>query len=441
MSETASPIPRGRPPSARPADGLGARLRGVLARADQTYACRICAAAYRPFFSFGRMPIANGFLRPDQFDGEYFFDLAIGHCTGCGMVQLAEQPEPQRMFHEQYAFFSSTSSRMQTHFAAFADDVRRRYVHAQDPFVVEIGSNDGVLLRNIASAGIRHLGVEPSGNVAEAARKQGVQTQVAFFSEALARDIVAKHGRADVILAANVMCHIPDLPDVIRGVEVLLKDDGVLIFEDPYWVDVLEKTAFDQIYDEHVFYFSVASLTRLFQPHGMEIIEVEPQAVHGGSMRYVVARAGARTVAPSVPEARRKEERLGVHRPESYERLAAGIQRCREELRSLLQDLQRRGHRVVGYGATSKSTTVTNFCGLTPDLVEFISDTTPIKQGKFSPGVHIPVKPYQDFAARPPDYALLFAWNHAEEIFAKERAFEAGGGRWIEYVPRVRVRP
>lgn len=389
--------------------------------------------------SFGRMPIANGFLDPSGFPNEFFFELQVAFCPACTMVQLADLVDREKLFHEHYAFYSSTSSRMAEHFRAFFDEVRSRDLAAADPLVIEMGSNDGILLRHFSAAGIRHLGIEPSANVAEAARAQGVRTVCRFFDEAAARDIRAEHGPADVFLGANVMCHLPYIHSVIAGIDIVLKPEGVLIFEDPYLGDILEKTSYDQIYDEHAFYFSLTSLSRLFDQHGMEVVDVRPQPVHGGSMRYRVARRGARRPSPAVEALRAREGNLGLGRRETYDALRRNIERSREALTALLHDLKRQGKRVAGYGATSKSTTVTNFCGLTPDLIEFISDTTPGKQGRFSPGAHIPVRPPSEFAARYPDYALLFAWNHAEEILAKEQAFRLAGGKWILYVPTVHV--
>jgi methylation protein EvaC len=401
--------------------------------------CLICESAIDEFMSFGQMPIANGFLSPDQFDDEYFFELKVAFCANCGMVQLTEQPDRERMFHENYAFFSSTSSGMAIHFKEFADLVMRDYVEPADPFVVEIGSNDGVMLQHFAKAGVRHVGIEPSANVAQVARDKGIQTVCEFFDEDLARRIVAEHGKADVFLGANVMCHIPYLHSVAAGIAILLKPEGRLLFEDPYLGDIVEKTSYDQIYDEHVFLFSLASVSYLFEQHGLQVVDAQPQNVHGGSMRYVIAHKGAYPVSQAVVAQREKEDALGLHRPETFARLRRNIERSREDLLTLLETVKGQGGRVVGYAATSKSTTVTNYCGLTPGLVEFISDTTPIKQGKFSPGAHIPVRPYEDFKARYPDYALLFGWNHAEEIMAKEQAFKAAGGKWIVYVPEVQV--
>jgi len=401
--------------------------------------CLICKSTVEPFLSFGRMPIANGFLTAEEFPGEYFFELKVGFCPRCTMVQLVEQVERERMFHEEYAFFSSTSVRMGEHFAQFAEDVMATRLAGPDPFVVEIGSNDGIMLQHFARAGIRHLGIEPSANVARAAQERGVHTVCAFFDEALARGIVAEHGRADAFLGANVMCHIPYLHSVAEGIRTLLKPEGVLIFEDPYLGDIIEKTAYDQIYDEHAFYFSVGSISALFAQHGLEMVDVIPQNVHGGSMRYVLALTGSRPVSRAVAAQRGKEEELGLGRRETYIAFRRNVERSRDQLMELLRGLKRNGKRVVGYAATSKSTTVINYCGITPALVEYISDTTPIKQGKYSPGAHIPVRPYEEFTARYPDYALLFGWNHAEEIMAKEQAFRTRGGKWIVYVPEVKI--
>jgi methylation protein EvaC len=355
------------------------------------------------------------------------------------MVQLAELVERERMFHENYAFFSSTSTRMATHFKEFADWVKTTYLKTDDPFVLEMGSNDGIMLRNFADAGIRHLGIEPSANVAEVAKQKGIRTISQFFDEELAQKILAEDGPADAFLGANVMCHIPYIHSVFAGIKKLLKPSGILAFEDPYLGDIVEKTSYDQIYDEHAFYFSAESVSFLAALHDLELIDVLPQNTHGGSMRYVLSHKGSYPVSDAVMRLREKESALGLAQPETYERLRKNVEASRDELRSVLEEFRRAGQRVAGYAATSKSTTVTNYCGLTPDLVEFISDTTPIKQGKFSPGAHIPVKPYDEFKANYPDYGLLFGWNHAEEIMAKEQAFRDAGGKWIVYVPKVQV--
>ncbi|MBI4021879.1 MAG: class I SAM-dependent methyltransferase [Candidatus Andersenbacteria bacterium] len=401
--------------------------------------CRVCQAPLSPFISFGQMPIANGFLTPAEYADEYFFELAVCFCEQCQMVQLLEQPDRQRMFHDHYAFYSSTSAQMAEHFRDYAHFVQRTFLTGDDPLVVELGSNDGIMLQHFAKAGVRHLGVEPSRNVARVAQARGVETVSEFFDRELAERILAEHGPADAILAANTMCHIADIRAVAAGVARLLKEHGVLIFEEPYLGEVIEKASYDQFYDEHVFMFSVSSIQRLFAGCGLEVIDVWPQNVHGGSMRYILARRGVLAGSARVPQLLEYEREQGLDRLDTYNHWRARVERSRVALHELLVDRHRRGKRVVGYGATSKSTTVINYCGITPELLEFISDTTPIKQGKYSPGAHIPVRAYENFTVNYPDYALLFAWNHAGEIMAKERAFERAGGQWISFVPRVEV--
>ena len=401
--------------------------------------CLICQSDMDPFISFGKMPIANNFILPEQFAGEYFFELKVGFCDVCRMVQLTELVDRERMFHDHYAFYSSTSKRMALHFKDFANDVRRNYLGSSNPFVVEIGSNDGIMLKHFAKQGMNHLGVEPSSNVAQVAIDSGMTVTKEFFDADLATRILEENGQADAILGANVMCHIPYLHSIVEGVKLLLKPQGVLIFEDPYLGDIVEKTSYDQIYDEHAFYFSLTSVSYLFELYGLEVIHVEPQDVHGGSLRYFISHRNAYQASPSVAHTLEKEKRMGLHQKETYEKLRQKIERSKEELVGLLEALKKQGKRIVGYAATSKSTTVLNYCHITSGLVEFISDTTPIKQGKFSPGVHIPIKAYDVFEKNYPDYALLLAWNHSKEILEKEKRFSNLGGKWIVYVPEVKV--
>ena len=410
--------------------------RGYDSTSDMT-GCRGCQSPIETFMDFGRMPLANGFLTPDQFDGEYFFNLSAAYCPRCTLVQLVDQPQRERMFNDSYPFFSSSSLRMQEHFAAMARDVIGR-LPPGDPFVVEIGSNDGTLLRHVADAGISHLGVEPSRSVAAAATARGVETIGEFFDAGLARRIVAGRGHAHAIVAANALSHISNIHAVIEGIEILLAPGGTCIIEDPYWGDVVAQTAFDQIYDEHASYFTVSSLAHLFEQHGLAVLDATRFDVHGGSMRYVIGRTGSRPVSPRVTALLDQERRSGLHQPETFDRFRDRVTAAGAALMTLLRRCQSEQKRVVGYGATSKSTTTINYCGITPDLVEFISDTTPAKHGTYSPGAHIPVRPHREFAERYPQRALLFLWNHAAEVRAKEAAFARAGGRWIAYVPGVR---
>jgi methylation protein EvaC len=399
--------------------------------------CRICDVSVQPFMTFGKMPIANGFLNPEDFATEYFYELKPVFCENCLTFQIAEQPDPKKMFHSNYAFFSRTSTHMVNHFRSYADWIISEYLSSPDPFVVEMGSNDGAMMENFSKQDIRHLGIEPSENVAEEARKYGINTLCSFFNLEIAQKIVSEHGRADALIAANVMCHIPDLHGVAKGIDYLLKPEGVLVFEEPYLGDMIENTAYDQIYDEHVYMFSAHSVRNIFKKYGFELIDVKPQKTHGGSMRYVLARNGKKTISKNVEKQITYEDKKKLHLKETYDRFREECKLSRKNLVNLLQQKKKDGKRVVGYAATSKSTTILNYCKIGPDLIEFISDTTPIKQGKYSPGVHIPVHSYHKLQSKYPDSLVLFAWNHKEEIMAKESSFLESGGEWITYVPHV----
>ncbi|MDN3246985.1 methylation protein EvaC [Streptomyces sp. DSM 42143] len=401
--------------------------------------CRVCAGPLTEFLDLGTQPNSDAFPRPDETDGEFFFRLAVGRCASCTMVQLMEEVPRERMFHRDYPYHSSGSSVMREHFENTARLLLATEATGPDPFVVEIGCNDGVMLATVGAAGVRHLGVDPSQGVADEARAKGVRVRTAFFEESTALGIAADDGRADVVYAANTLCHIPYLDSVFRGLDALLKPDGVFVFEDPYLGEIVERTSFDQIYDEHFYFFTARSVRNLARRHGFELVDVARLPVHGGEVRYTLARRGTRVPTPAVAELLAEEESRALADPATLERFAADVRRTREELVALLTELRGQGRRVVAYGATAKSATVANYCGIGPDLVSAVYDTTPAKQGRLTPGSHIPVHPSEAFGDPYPDYALLFAWNHAEEIMAKEREFRAGGGRWILYTPAVHV--
>ncbi|WP_150246465.1 class I SAM-dependent methyltransferase [Nocardiopsis quinghaiensis] len=404
-----------------------------------TTECRVCAGTVREFFDFGRQPLSDAFRLPDSTDEEFFFRLAVGACDACTMVQLMEEVPRERMFHEDYPYLSSGSAGMRNHFEAVAKRFLTSELTGEDPFTVEIGCNDGVMLKTIADAGQRHLGVEPSGGVADIAASLGVDVRKDFFEEETAARIIDRSGHADVVFSANTFCHIPYIGSVLRGVEALLSPRGVFVFEDPYFGDIVDKTSYDQVYDEHFFLFTVTSVRTMASRFGLELVDVERIPVHGGELRYTLARAGAREPSAAVAAMLAEEAERGLASQETLRGFGESVRRSRERLLALLRRLRAEGRRVVGYGATAKSATVVNFCGIDEGLIEFVTDTTPAKQGRLTPGGHIPVRGPEAFSDPYPDYALLFAWNHSEEIMAKERAFRDSGGHWIGYVPEVRV--
>ncbi|MEI5034643.1 class I SAM-dependent methyltransferase [Streptomyces sp. S1A(2023)] len=401
--------------------------------------CRICGGRVRAFFDFGRQPLSDHFPTEEEVDQEFFFRLAAGMCAECTMVQLLEEVPRDRMFRYDYPYRSSGSEYMREHFRDTARRLIETELSGPDPFCVEIGSNDGVMLRTVRDAGIRHLGVEPSGAVAEVSRAKGVQVRTAFFEEATAREIVDEYGPADVVYAANTLCHIPYLDSVFRGLDVLLGPDGVFVFEDPYLGDIVEKNTFDQIYDEHFYLFTARSVETAAGRFGFELIDVERLSVHGGEVRYTLARPGRRQPDPRVAELIAEENRRGLGDPMVLEKFGTEVKRVCWDLVARLRELRDHGYYVVGYGATAKSATVLNYTGIGPDLLPCVYDTTPEKIGRMLPGSHIPIRSAEEFRTSGAHYALLFAWNHLEEVRSREAAFTEQGGRWILYVPQFRL--
>jgi methylation protein EvaC len=399
--------------------------------------CQVCGGQLDEFLDLGRQPLSDRFVRPEDISGEFFYRLAVGRCATCEMVQLVEQVPREAMFHADYPYLSSGSATMREHFRGTAEQFLRGELRSADPFVVEIGCNDGVMLRAVREAGVRQLGFEPSTGVADIARADGVEVVDDFFEESTAARVRESHGPADVIYAANTLCHIPYIASIFKGVDALLRPDGVFVFEDPYLGDIVRMNSFDQIYDEHYFFFTARSVQAMARQFGFDLVDVQRLPVHGGEVRYTLARGGARSASRAVADLLAEEAANGVSRWSTLERFRDQVAAVRDDLVATLTELRRAGRRVVGYGATAKSATVTNYCGIGGDLVSFVCDTTPAKQGRLTPGTHIPVLPADAFADPYPDYALLFAWNHAEEIMAKERAFREAGGQWIRYVPEV----
>ncbi|MFQ5406836.1 MAG: methyltransferase domain-containing protein, partial [Anaerolineales bacterium] len=408
----------------------------------RSLACRLCGRdTLRPFLDLGDMPIANAFLTDSQLHHpEYKFRLQAGFCEHCLMVQLIETVDPGKLFHDQYAYFSSISRVMDQHFERLAARIGDTLLYDDKLPVFEIGSNDGILLQKLDRFAPPAIGIEPSANVAAVAREKGLDVVGEFFTSELAANLVEERGHAQVVVGGNVLCHIPDLNGLARALATLLEAEGVFIFEDPYLLDILSNLAYDQIYDEHVYYFSVTSLSRLFARHGLRVFHVEPISVHGGSMRVFGCRANAvRPTEPSVQRQLAREAQAGLGELEAYEHFARRVAESRRSLVELLQTLRADGKRLVGYAASSKGTVILNYCGIGPDLLEYVCDNTPTKQGLYTPGTHIPIVPTDTFRADYPDYAFLLAWNHLREIMSKETAFANGGGRFITHAPTAHI--
>ena len=406
----------------------------------QNNLCRISGKKLTNIIDFGNQPLGNGFLKRKDFNKEYFYKMRAGFCKTSKMFQLIEQPNPKKIFHNNYAFFSGTSKNMQEHFKKlFEKIINFKLIKNINPFIVEIGCNDGILLKHFAKKNIKHLGIEPSKNVARKSMLNGVKTMNNFFSYKLSNKILKQYGKANIICAANVICHIPNLLDLAKGIKNLLTKDGLFIFEEPYLGDVIKKTSYDQFYDEHVYLFSLHSIKYLFNKFNLEIIKVEHLNTHGGSMRYFISHSGSHSKSKIVDKTLKKEIKEGVNNISSLIKFRNNVLLSKDNLRKLLIKLKKEGKKICGYAATSKSTTIINYCDLGTELIDYICDTTPIKQNKFSPGKHIPIKSDKFFRKKYPDYAILFAWNHSKEIMAKEKDFIRKGGKWIIFIPRVKI--
>jgi len=399
--------------------------------------CRICGGELTQFLSLGKQPIANAFLRKEDLKKpEYKFELAAGFCDSCKMMQLVNTVDKEKLFNEHYAYFSSVSRTMEEHFREYADELTKRFLKEQGELAIEIGCNDGIMLKDFDKNKVRLLGVEPSSNVAEVARQRGFEVITEFFDTKLAKKILNEKGTAKIIYGANVICHIDALHEVAEGVKILLSKKGVFVFEEPYVIDIMEKNAYDQIYDEHVWFFCVSSLKNFFQQHGMTIFDVQRQPTHGGSMRYYVCKKGDYEINKNVKLALEEEEKKGLLKLEIYNNFASNVEKSKKMLVQKLRELKAQGKRICGYAASSKGTVVLNYCNIGTEILEYISDNTPTKQGLFSPGKHIPIVSPDKFHENLPDYALLLAWNYADEIKKKEKQYNI---KFIVHIPYARI--
>jgi len=393
----------------------------------------------RQFLDLGELPLANRFLTAAELSApEPSYPLRAAFCECCAHVQLVEHVPPEAMF-EEYLYISSMSDTLVRHFDELAGTVVSRCGLTPRNLVVDIGSNDGTLLAAFQRRGVRTLGVDPARNLADRARQAGIETHVGFFDSAAAAEILARHGQASVVTATNSFPHIQDLGLFLAALDALLEPAGVLVIEAHYLADLLEQCAFDTIYHEHVSYWALGPMVRLFAGHGFEVVHAEHLPLHHGQLRVFVQRAGAGVSDATVAERLRLEEASGLADFETFRRFAGETQRIKEQLRRLLDGLRATRQRVVGYGAPAKGNTLLGFAGIGPDQIEYIVDRSPLKQGCYTPGMHIPVVAPERLLEDQPPYALLLAWNFADEIFAQQAEYRNRGGRFIVPLPHVEV--
>jgi SAM-dependent methyltransferase len=386
-------------------------------------------------------PPANAFVPRERLEErQAAYPLDVHLCRGCGHAQLLDVVDPQILFRD-YVYVSGTSPVFVEHFRRYADSVAELAGAGPGSLAVDIGSNDGTLLRFLRDRGMRVLGVDPAREIARRATESGIETLPVFFTAELARKLRGERGPARLIAANNVFAHADDLGDIADGVRALLERDGVFVFEVSYLGDVLENTLFDTIYHEHLSYHSLKPLPGFFRAHGLQVFDAQRVPTHGGSLRCMVQRDdGGRAVSPAVAALVAEEARKGLDRPETFERFAAGIGAVKDALTALLRRIRAEGGRVAGYGAPAKATTLLYHFDLGGAL-DFIVDDSPLKQGLYSPGFHIPVVGSQALAEKRPDYLLILAWNFAAPIMERCRDYGKAGGRFIVPLPKCEVLP
>ena len=404
------------------------------------HTCRHCATPLgAPFIDLGHQPPSNAYLSADGLDApEVHFPLRAYICTTCWLAQLPAHAGAADLFTPDYAYFSSTSRGWLAHCEAYVAAMADRFGLGADSRVIEIASNDGYLLQFVAGRGIPCLGIEPTASTAAAARGRGIETLELFLGAGTGAQVAASHGQADLIPANNVFAHVPDINDFVRGIAALLKPQGVATFEFPHLLSQLEGLQFDTIYHEHYSYLSLTAAARVLAGAGLRVFDLEELPTHGGSLRLFVCHEGANHAeAPAVAAFRAREDTFGLSRAETYQSLQGEAERIKDDLVAFLIAEKRAGRSVAAYGAAAKGNTLLNFAGIKPDLLPYVCDAAPSKQGRFMPGSHIPIVAPDRLAETRPDTVLILPWNIAPEVAQSMAQVREWGGRFAIAVPSL----
>ncbi len=402
--------------------------------------CILCGEAkVVRFLDLGSTALANKFVAAEDLHRtEATFPLRVGFCSECHHVQLTDDVPPTALFDD-YLYISSMSDTLVQHLHGLSDTVVKRFRLGPNDLVTDVGCNDGTLLRGFARHGVKVLGIEPAQNLARLSQRAGLPVVVDYFGADTANRLWAAHGAAKVITLTNVFPHLPFLNDFMQGVNTFLAPDGALVIEAHYLRDLLEQRAFDTVYHEHVSYWALAPMAWLFARHGFEIVDVERLPVHHGQVRVFAQRKGVGTISPNVTRLMAEEKAAGMDRLATFQRFANEVLDLKTQLDDQIARIRSEGKTVVAYGAPAKGSTLLSYFGIGPDRIRYIADKSPLKQGRYTPGTHIPVVGPEKLIEDQPDYVLLLAWNFAEEIMEQQAAYRARGGRFIIPVPEVRV--
>jgi SAM-dependent methyltransferase len=403
--------------------------------------CRLCGRGLEHnFVDLGMSPLCESFLVADQLDQmEPYYPLRVFVCSGCLLVQLNEYVSPEDIFSE-YAYFSSYSASWISHAEEYCKQITRRLGLDRQSLVVELASNDGYLLQHFATLGIPTLGVEPAANVAAVAIAKDIPTRVDFFTQRLARTLVAEHGYADLIVGNNVLAQVPDLNDFVSGMRYLLKPQGLITLEFPHVERLIAENQFDTIYHEHFSYFSLVTIAWLARQHDLRLVDVEQLPTHGGSLRvYLAHKESGHPTSMRVDALLMAERQLGLHDLGGYTSFAEKVRLTKRRLLSFLIEAKNAGKTICGYGAPGKGNTLLNYCGIGTDFLDFTVDRNPYKHGRFTPGMHIPIHPVELIEQARPDYILILPWNLRHEIIGQMRNVGDWGARFIVPIPEVAV--
>ena len=399
--------------------------------------CRCCNSSIIKFFSLGQMPLVNSFLKKEEIPHEKKYDLSVGFCPQCYLVQLINTVSPEELFRN-YIYFSSTSKSFLEHCKEIADYLTKRLNLGPESLVLEIASNDGAQLQYFKELGIKILGIDPARNIAEVANKRGIKTIPEFFNYNFAKKLKEEQGiQADLIFGANVLAHVPEIVDFAKGVKEILKLKGTAVFEFPYIKGLMENK-FDIIYHEHVFYYSLIALINLFKKADLEIYDVEMTPMQGGSLRIFISHPGIFPIGKNVKNLANQEMKEGFNKLETYKKINENVRKLKIDLINLLKKFKSEGKKIAAYSAPAKGNILLNYFGI-KDFLGFIVDKSKAKQGLYTPGTHLLVYPPEKIYQEKPDYLLILAWNLADEIIEQLKDYQEAGGKFIIPIPQIKI--